>query len=107
MQFLNTTKMPELIDSLLEANYNYYVLDNPTISDKEWDKMYDELIVLEKQTGIVLPSSPTNKIGGTPLDKFEKTTHFSLARVMSTFNLLSPPSWFNGPKLSDIFPSWS
>ena len=39
--------------------------------------------------------------------KFENTTHFSLARVISTLSLLSPPSWFSGPKLSDIFPSWS
>ena len=74
-------KMNELIEKISEASYNYYVLDNPTISDKEWDKMYDELVLLEKQTGIVLPSSPTNKIGGTPLDKFEKTTHFK--RLMS------------------------
>lgn len=69
-------KMNNLIEKISKASYDYYVLDNPTISDKEWDKMYDELIVLEKQTGIVLPSSPTNKIGGTPLDKFEKTTHY-------------------------------
>ena len=69
-------KMNNLIEKITEASYNYYVLDNPTISDKEWDRMYDELILLEKQTGIVLPSSPTNKIGGTPLDKFEKTTHY-------------------------------
>ncbi|MBQ3158419.1 MAG: NAD-dependent DNA ligase LigA [Clostridia bacterium] len=69
-------KMNNLIAKISEASYNYYVLDNPTISDKEWDKMYDELIAIEKQTGVVLPSSPTNKIGGVPLDKFEKTTHY-------------------------------
>lgn len=69
-------KMNNLIEKISEASYNYYVLDNPTISDKEWDKMYDELVLLEKQTGVILPSSPTNKIGGTPLDKFEKTTHY-------------------------------
>ena len=37
----------------------------------------------------------------------QNTTHFSLARVINTFNLLSPPSWFNGPKFRDIFPAWS
>ena len=42
--------MQKLVDELLKANYNYYVLDNPTISDKEWDKMYDELVKLEKET---------------------------------------------------------
>jgi len=75
MQDLLKIKMQELIDKLLEANYNYYVLDNPTISDKEWDKMYDELVKLEKESNIILPSSPTQKVGGNPLSKFEKVKH--------------------------------
>ncbi len=75
MQKTTNERMQELIDKLLAANYNYYVLDNPTISDKEWDKMYDELIRLEKETGIILPSSPSQKVGGNPLSKFEKVTH--------------------------------
>jgi len=69
-------EMQKLIEVINEANYNYYVCDNPTISDKEWDKLYDKLIKLEKQTGLVLPSSPTNKVGGMPLDKFEKVEHY-------------------------------
>ncbi len=69
------SRMKELIEKINNASYNYYVLDNPTISDKEWDKLYDELTKLEKETGVVFPSSPTNKIGGTPLDKFEKVVH--------------------------------
>ena len=67
--------MQKLVDELLKANYNYYVLDNPTISDKEWDKMYDELVKLEKETGIILPSSPTQKVGGNPLSSFKKVKH--------------------------------
>lgn len=74
-------KMLNLIEKIQEASYNYYVLDNPIMSDKEWDKLYDELIKLEKETGIVLPSSPTNKVGGDPLDKFEKVKH--LRKLMS------------------------
>lgn len=74
-------KMLNLIEKIQEASYNYYVLDNPIMSDKEWDRLYDELIKLEKSTGIVLPSSPTNKVGGDPLDKFEKVTH--LRKLMS------------------------
>lgn len=70
-------EMEELIKVILEANYNYYVLDNPTIADKQWDKLYDRLVLLEKETGIILPSSPTNKIGGEPLDKFKKVIHKS------------------------------
>ena len=46
-------KMQELIKTINYHNYNYYSLDNPTISDAEWDKLYDELLQLEKQTGIV------------------------------------------------------
>ena len=67
--------MKELIDKINEASYNYYVLDNPTISDKEWDKMYDELVKLEKETGTILPSSPTQKVGGDPLSGFSKVKH--------------------------------
>jgi len=81
MQNYIEEKMNTLIEKLLEANHNYYVLDNPTISDKEWDKLYDELVKLEKETGIILPSSPTRKVGGNPLDKFEKVTH--LKKLMS------------------------
>ena len=68
-------EMEELIKVISEASYNYYVLDNPTIADKQWDRLYDRLVALEKETGIVLPSSPTKKIGGDPLDKFEKVIH--------------------------------
>ena len=40
--------MNELIDQITHHNYNYYSLDTPTISDAEWDKLYDELMNLEK-----------------------------------------------------------
>ena len=42
-------RMKELVELLNHYNYNYYVLDNPIISDKEWDSLYDELLILEKQ----------------------------------------------------------
>ena len=60
-------KMEELVRRLNETAYQYYVLDNPTISDAEWDKMYDELVRMEKETGVVLPDSPTHRVGGAPL----------------------------------------
>lgn len=69
-------EMKELVKKISKASYEYYVLDNPTISDKEWDKLYDELKKLEKETGIVLDDSPTKKVGGDPLGKFEKVTHY-------------------------------
>ena len=74
-------RMRELVDRLNETAYQYYTLDNPTISDAEWDKMYDELIALEKATGERLPDSPTRRVGGAVLAGFEEHTH--LARLWS------------------------
>ena len=70
-------KMEELVRRLNETAYQYYVLDNPTISDAEWDKMYDELVRMEKETGVVLPDSPTHRVGGAPLAAFEPHRHLS------------------------------
>jgi DNA ligase (NAD+) len=50
-------------------------LDNPTISDKEYDKLYDELIQLERETKTILPNSPTQKVGGQILEGFKKVEH--------------------------------
>lgn len=68
-------RMKELVQQLNKYNYEYYTLDNPTISDKEWDKLYNELLSLEKETDIILPDSPTQKIGGDILKGFEKVHH--------------------------------
>ena len=53
-------KMRKLVDTLNKYAYEYYNLDNPTVSDKEYDALYDELVKLEKETGEVLFDSPTN-----------------------------------------------
>ena len=68
-------RMRWLVDELNKHCYNYYVLDNPTISDAEFDKMYDELLKLEAKTGIVLDDSPTRRVGGDVLDGFVKVAH--------------------------------
>ena len=68
-------RMRWLVNELNKHCYNYYVLDNPTISDIEFDKMYDELLELEKQTGIVFDDSPTRRVGGEVLDGFVKVAH--------------------------------
>lgn len=69
-------RMDELVEILNEANYNYHVLDNPTISDQEFDKLLRELFILEEKFPEYIRSdSPTHRIGGTILDKFEKVTH--------------------------------
>ena len=74
-------RMRELVDRLNETAYQYYTLDAPTISDREWDAMYDELLRLEKETGERLPDSPTRRVGGAILTGFEPHTH--LARLWS------------------------
>ena len=70
-------KMEELVRRLNETAYAYYVLDNPVISDMQWDRMYDELKQLEQESGIVLPDSPTQKVGGEPLKGFEEHRHIT------------------------------
>lgn len=68
-------RMRELVDILNKYSHEYYVLDNPTVSDSEYDRLYDELVKMEKQTGIVLFDSPTKRIGGEPLTGFNKHEH--------------------------------
>ncbi len=68
-------RMRELVDILNKYSYEYYVLDNPTVSDKEYDVLYDELKNLEKTTGTVLFDSPTKRVGGEPISAFKKHTH--------------------------------
>jgi DNA ligase (NAD+) len=80
-------EMKTLTEKINKASYEYYVLDNPTISDKEWDAMYYRLLDIEKETGIVLENSPSQKVGGETLAKFQKVTHehklYSLAKAQT------------------------
>ena len=73
--------MRELVDWLNETAYQYYTLDDPTVSDREWDAKYDELVRMERETGVRLPDSPTRRVGGAVLPYFEPHTH--LARLWS------------------------
>ena len=69
-------RMDELIDYINKASYEYYVLDNPTITDQEYDDYYNELLSIEeKYHELKREDSPTNRVGGAVLDKFEKVTH--------------------------------
>ncbi len=54
-------KMEKLVEELNQYAREYYVLDNPSISDKEYDLKYDELVSLEKETKVTLPYSPTQR----------------------------------------------
>ena len=87
----NETKerMEELIDILNEANHNYYVLDEPTITDQEFDKYLNELIKIEAHHPEWAKSdSPTKRVGGEVLDKFEKVRHkIPMMSLQDVFNL--------------------
>ncbi|CAG7656013.1 NAD-dependent DNA ligase LigA [Paenibacillus allorhizosphaerae] len=73
--------MEALIEEISKHNYHYYTLDEPTISDAEWDALYAKLLQLEAETGVVLPHSPTARVGGELLKGFEEHRH--LARLWS------------------------
>ena len=76
-----------IIEQLNNYSYNYYVLDTPTISDKEYDRLYDILVAMEKESGEVLANSPTRRVGGDVLTGYTKYDHklklYSLDKAQS------------------------
>lgn len=68
-------RMRELVDTLNRYGYEYYVLDNPSVPDREYDKLYDELKSLERETGERFQDSPTRRVGGDPISSFLKHEH--------------------------------
>ena len=80
-------EMKKLIETLNKWSYEYYVLDAPTVSDGEYDRLYDRLRELERESGVVLPDSPTRRVGGEPISQFEKHKHierlYSLDKAVS------------------------
>lgn len=88
-EFANAQKrVAELTKILNDANYNYYVNDNPQITDQEYDKYLRELINIETEyPDLADPNSPTKRVGGQVVDKFNKVVHerpmLSLANVFN------------------------
>lgn len=74
-------RMQELVKLLNEYARAYYAFDAPKVSDAQYDALFDELLHLEQETGIVLPDSPTQRVGSEPLSAFEQQRH--LARLWS------------------------
>ena len=72
-----TEQMRALVDRLNEAARAYYYSGEPIMSDKDYDAMYDKLLKLEKESGVVLPDSPTHRVGAEALTAFEPHTHIS------------------------------
>ena len=87
-------RMNELIDIINEADYNYHTLDNPTITDQEYDKYLRELIEIEEaHPDWIREDSPTRHAGGKIIEGFEKVTHkipmMSLSDVFSESELIN------------------
>lgn len=86
-------RMKELIALITEHNYYYYTLDQPRLNDAAYDKLYDELIALERSTGVTLPDSPTLRVGGELLKGFEPHRHrarlWSLDKAQDQEDLLA------------------
>ncbi len=69
-------RMRELEKLLTQYNYEYHVLDHPSVPDETYDKLFHELLHLEEQyPELKSDTSPTSRVGGVVLDKFEKVTH--------------------------------
>ena len=71
-----TQRISQLKRELEQHNRNYYVLDQPTIADSEWDTLFHELVALEGQyPDLLTADSPTQRVGSAPLDMFTEVTH--------------------------------
>lgn len=71
----NKNRIEELVEELNRYAYEYYSLDNPSVTDKEYDDKYYELKALEEETNYILPYSPTLRVGDRILEGFTKYTH--------------------------------
>ncbi|MFD2655244.1 NAD-dependent DNA ligase LigA [Gracilibacillus thailandensis] len=88
-------KLEALREELTEYNYQYHVLDNPSVSDAEYDAKMKELKAIEAEfPDLITPDSPSQRVGGEPLEQFEKVTH----RVP----MLSLGNAFNEEELKDF-----
>ncbi len=88
-------KIEELRTALHLHNYRYYVLDDPEISDAEYDRLMQELIALEKaHPECYSPDSPTQRVGAAPLEKFETVAH--------SVPMLSLDNGFNDEDISEF-----
>ena len=113
-------RMDELISIINKASYEYYVLDTPTITDQEYDDAYTELQRLEnKYPELKREDSPTNRVGGEAIDKFQKVTHRTPMlsfddifneeeimlfdeRIKKTVKTISKPTYTLEPKMDGL-----
>ena len=84
-------RLNEIKELLNEYNYQYYVLDNPTVSDQEYDRLMQELQSIEAiHPEYITADSPTQRVGGQVLDSFNKITHQRMMLSLgNVFNIWS------------------
>ena len=79
MTKLVAREIEKLRDQIRRHDYLYYVKNEPEISDREYDALYEELMRLEgEHPELVTPDSPTQKVGGEPLEEFEPADHIEI-----------------------------
>lgn len=81
------TRMKELVETLREASKAYYAEDREIMSNYEYDKLYDELMALEEETGMVLAGSPTISVGYEAVDELPKEAHESPMLSLSLIHI--------------------
>ena len=106
---MKTDRMKQLVELINKYNHEYYIMDTPTVSDIEYDRLLDELFKLEKESGIVLDNSPTHKVGSEPISKFKKVTHknrlYSLEKSQSIEEI---QAWITrNERLSNFIPEYT
>ncbi len=101
-------RVEELINILNEANYNYYALNNPTITDQEYDKYIRELITIEENNkDLIREDSPTQKVGGNIISEFKKITHkIPMLSLSNVFNEEEIIDFDNKIKKENIKPTY-
>lgn len=72
---MTINRMKQLVTEINKHDHEYYMLDKPTITDKAYDAKYNELLLLEAQTGIILSNSPTQKVAGAVSEKLPRVKH--------------------------------
>lgn len=90
---MNTQEYHAQIQILKKMAYHYYVLDDPIATDEQYDILYQEILRFEeKNPALIEPSSPTQRVGDTPLDSFSKNTH--LERMWSLDDVFNQEELF-------------
>lgn len=104
-----TLRMKELVNKLNEASNAYYNGKDEIMSNHEWDTMFDELVQLEKETGVILPDSPTQKVGADEIggNGLKKVKHeFPALSLDKTKDIYEFPKVFSKAASGDCVVMW-